>query len=115
MALSTQTLQEYQTTLSPEEVLSRAKEFFSRRSTLYGAFIDKQGPTFCTFRGQGTEELVIAVAPREGGGTIVRGSAYLYVMQVARFFTTLPPWREEEELPATQVTNAVTGVKDGAA
>ena len=115
MALSTQTLQEYRTTLSPDEVLRRAKEFFPRRSTLYAAFIDKEGPTFCTFRGQGTEEIVIAVAPSEGGGTVVRGSAYLFVMQIARFFTTLPPWREEESLPATRVTNAVTGVKDGAA
>jgi hypothetical protein len=33
---------------------------------------------------------VIAVAPAEEG-TFVTGSTYLFDMQVARFFTTLPP------------------------
>ena len=91
MALSQRTLQEYQTSLTPAEVLDRAKGFFSSRSTLYAAFLDKEGPTFCSFRGQGGEELVIGVAPAEGGaGTRVTGSTYLFDMQIARFFSTLP-------------------------
>jgi hypothetical protein len=72
------------------EVLTRAKSFFATRSSLYSAFLDKEGPTFCSFRGQGGEEIVIGVAPADGGGTRVTGSTYLFDMQVARFFSTLP-------------------------
>ena len=89
MAASQRTLQECQTSLAPADVLARAKEFFASRSTLYAAFLDKEGPTFCSFRGQGGEELVIGVAPADGG-TRVTGSTYLFDMQVARFFSTLP-------------------------
>ena len=89
MATSQRTLQECLTTLAPAEVLDRAKEFFARRSTLYAAFLDKEGPTFASFRGQGGEELVIGVAPADGG-TRVTGSTYLFDMQIARFFSTLP-------------------------
>jgi len=89
MAPSQRTLQEFQTTLAPNDVLARAKDFFSRRSPLYSAFIDKEGPTFCSFRGQGGEEIVIGVSPADGG-TRVTGSTYLFDMQLARFFSTLP-------------------------
>jgi hypothetical protein len=89
MAASQHTLQECQTSLAPADVLARAKQFFASRSTLYAAFLDKEGPTFCSFRGQGGEEIVIGVAPADGG-TRVTGSTYLFDMQVARFFSTLP-------------------------
>lgn len=89
MLVSKRTLQEYRTKLPPDEVLSRAKRFFSRRSPLYAAFLDKEGPGYCTFRGQGGEEIVIA-ATAQDGATLVTGSTYLFDMQVARFFTTLP-------------------------
>jgi hypothetical protein len=89
MAPSQRTLQECQTSLAPAEVLARAKGFFAQRSPLYAAFLDMEGPTFCSFRGQGGEELVIGVSPADGG-TRVTGSTYLFDMQVARFFSTLP-------------------------
>jgi hypothetical protein len=89
MLVSKLTLQEYRTTLPPDEVLARAKTFFARRSPLYAAFLDKEGPGYCTFRGQGGEEIVIA-ATAVDGATRVTGSTYLFDMQVARFFTTLP-------------------------
>jgi hypothetical protein len=81
---------EYRTTLTPADVLARAKPFFARRNPLYAAFLEKEGETFATFRGQGGEELVIGVAPVEGG-TIVRASTYLFDMQAQRFFSALPP------------------------
>ena len=84
------TLLEFTTTLAPADVLARAKEFFSTRPSLYASFLDREGPSFVSFRGQGTEELVIGVSAVEGG-TRVTGSTYLYDMQVARFLTTLPP------------------------
>jgi hypothetical protein len=89
---SAQTLQETVTSLSGDEVLARAKSFFASRPSLYAAFIDREGPTFVSFRGQGTEELVIGVTPAVDGGTRVTGSTYLYDMQVSRFFATLPPY-----------------------
>ena len=89
MAPSKLTLQEVTTTLPADEVLRLAKGFFSKRSALYAAFLDKEGPGFCTFRGQGGEEIVLA-ATAGNGGTRVTGSTYLFDMQVARFFATLP-------------------------
>lgn len=113
MAPSTRTLQEYRTTLSPADVLAQAKQFFARRTSLYAAFLDKEGPTFVSFRGQGTEEVVIGTSPVEGG-TLVTGSTYLYDQQLARFFTTLAPARLEEKLAeapsgATAAAGAGTG------
>jgi hypothetical protein len=81
---------EYRTTHTPTEVLALAKTFFARRNPLYAAFLEKEGETFATFRGQGGEELVIGVAPVDGG-TAVRASTYLFDMQAQRFFATLPP------------------------
>jgi len=89
MVRSKLTLTEITTTLPADEVIKRAKTFFSRRPSLYAAFVDRQGENFCTFRGQGGEEIVIAAAKTDAG-TRVTGSTYLFDMQVARFFATLP-------------------------
>ena len=99
MPSSQPTVQEYRSTLAPADILTRAKAFFSTRPTLYATFLDREGPTFVSFRGQGSEEIVIAVSPLEGEpGTLVRGSTYLFDMQVSRFFATLAPYRLEEKL-----------------
>jgi len=95
MSVSQRTLQETTTSLSGPEVLTEAKSFFPSRPSLYATFLDMEGPAHCTFRGQGGEEIVIGVSPApEGAGTRVTGSSYLFDMQVARFFTTLPPVSE---------------------
>jgi hypothetical protein len=86
---SNTTTQERTTTLPADEVLARARSFFSKRSSLYAAFLDKEGPGFVTFRGQGGEEIVIGTAAGNGG-TRVTGSTYLFDMQVSRFLDTLP-------------------------
>src|SRR5215217_3951339 len=92
MSTSQRTLQEFTTALSGSDVLSQAKTFFATRPSIYSTFLDKEGPNFCTFRGQGGEELVIGVsAAPDGNGTRVTGSTYLFDMQIARFFATLPP------------------------
>jgi hypothetical protein len=92
MSTSQRTLQETTTSLSGPEVLAQAKKFFTTRSTIYSTFLDLEGPSHCSFRGQGGEEIIIgvAVAP-DGAGTRVTGSSYLFDMQVSRFFSTLPP------------------------
>ena len=89
MIQSQRTMQEFKTTLPPAEVLSRAKVFFSTRNSLYAAFIEQEGPSHQTYRGQGGEEIVLGVATVDGS-TLVTGSSYIFDMQVARFFTTLP-------------------------
>jgi hypothetical protein len=91
MSSSQQTVQEIITDLPPAEVLARAKSFFAQRPSLYATFLDKEGPTFCSFRGQGGEEVIVAAMPSPDGGTQVTGSTYLFDMQLARFLTTLPP------------------------
>ncbi len=84
------TLMEHRTTLEPARVLDAARAFFSRRNTLYAAFIEQVGPSHVTMRGQGGEELVIAATPANGH-TLVTGSSYLFDAQIQRFFATLPP------------------------
>ena len=83
------TLQEAVTTASPQEVIAAAKTFFARRNGVYAAFLDKEGPAWVNFRGQGGEEIVIGTAS-VAGGTRVSGSTYLFDQQVARFLATLP-------------------------
>ena len=86
------TLQEAQTTLAPADVIAAAKVFFARRNSLYAAFAEREGPTFVSLRGQGGEEILIGATPaKDGNGTLVTGSTYLFDQQVARFFATLPP------------------------
>jgi len=86
------TLQETRTTLSTADVIAEAKRFFARRNSIYAAFVDKEGPTFVSLRGQGGEEVLIGVMPApDGASTRVTGSTYLFDQQVARFFATLPP------------------------
>ena len=89
MIQSQRTMQEFRTTLPPAEVLSRAKKFFTSRNSLYAVFIEQESAQHQTYRGQGGEEIVLGVSV-DGGSTLVIGSSYIFDMQVARFFTTLP-------------------------
>jgi hypothetical protein len=93
MVTRNRTLQQTRTSLAPDAVLSAAKQFFLRRNSIYPAFLEQEGPTFVTFRGQGGEELIIGVAGSMDGGTgaTVTGSTYMFDGQIARFFSTLPP------------------------
>jgi hypothetical protein len=83
------TLQEAVTTASPADVIAAAKRFFSRRNGIYSAFLEKEGPGWVNFRGQGGEEIVVGTSPVENG-TRVSASTYLFDQQVARFLSTLP-------------------------
>jgi hypothetical protein len=89
MVRSNRTLQEFRTTLPAAEVIARAKDFFTNRNGIYSTFLEHEGPTYVSFRGQGNEELVIGCSAAEGG-TLVTGSTYLFDMQISRFYSTLP-------------------------
>jgi hypothetical protein len=107
MRQTERSLQEYRTTLPPAEVVAQAKKFFAKRNGIYAAFLEKEGPTYATFRGQGGEEIVIGTSSVEGG-TLVTGSTYLFDMQVARFFATLPPFVPAERLGAAALDAPTT-------
>ena len=76
------------TSLPPDEVLRRAKEFFATRVPATGAFVERESARHVALRGQGGEEIVIAAVPAPSGST-VRGSTLLFDQQVRRFFSTL--------------------------
>ncbi|HEU5357516.1 MAG TPA: hypothetical protein VFU45_00245 [Gemmatimonadales bacterium] len=77
------------TTLPGAEVLARAVTFFAERVPQYAAFLDERGPAFVTLRGQGGEEVAIAVSAA-GAATHVRASTLFFDQAVARFLNTLP-------------------------
>lgn len=77
------------TSLSGTEVLHRAKRFFAERVPLNAAYPEKEGPSFVTLRGQGGEEIALAVWP-DPRGTRVRASTLLFDQVVDRFLATLP-------------------------
>ncbi len=78
------------TSLDGTAVLAAATRFFAHRNPATAAFPEHGGPGWQQFRGQGGEEIALAVTPIEGG-TQVRGSSLLFDQLVDRFLTTLPP------------------------
>jgi hypothetical protein len=78
------------TALESGEVLRRAKQFFAERVPMQAAFPEKEGPSFLTLRGQGGEEIAMAVTAGPDG-TRVRASTLLFDQVVDRFLSTLPP------------------------
>jgi hypothetical protein len=82
-------MHETMTTLPPADVLQRAKVFFPERVPHHAAFLEREGPSFAVFRGQGGEELAMAVIPGDGG-TRVRASSSFFDQAIGRFFSTLP-------------------------
>ncbi len=82
-------MHEMTTSLAPEEVLGRAESFFAERVPQYGAFPEKRGPGYAVFRGQGGEEIALAVF-EEADGVRVRASSLLHEQAIGRFLSTLP-------------------------
>jgi hypothetical protein len=77
------------TTVDGAEVLRRAKRFFAERVPLNAAYPEKEGLSYLTLRGQGGEEIALAVWPAPNG-TRVRISTLLFDQVVDRFLSTLP-------------------------
>lgn len=104
MKTTVATLQEHTTPLAPADVITLAKAFFARHIGIYAAFLEREGPGYASFRGQGGEELIIGTATVPNG-TRVTGSTYLFDAQVARFFSTLPS-SEVMEMPSPSSASA---------
>ena len=77
------------TTLGGDEVIARAKTFFAERLPQYAAYPEKEGPAYLVLRGQGGEEIALAILGAEEG-VRVRASTLLFDQQVDRFLSTLP-------------------------
>ncbi len=77
------------TSLSAADVIARAKAFFSERVPHNAAYPETEGPGFLTLRGQGGEEIALAIVPTAGAQR-VRASTYLFDQGVQRFLSTLP-------------------------
>jgi hypothetical protein len=52
--------------------------------------VEQEGPAYLTLRGQGGEEVVVAVSG-SAPATLVTGSSYMFDQQVALFLASLPP------------------------
>jgi len=70
-------IHETMTSLPGAEVLQRAKNFFQERVPNNAAFPEKEGPAWLTLRGQGGEEIALAVAVVPEG-TRVRASTLFF-------------------------------------
>ncbi len=113
---SSRIVQESFTSLPAADVIAHAKRFFTQRTGVYAAFLEKEGPGHAVFRGQGGEELVIGVADAPGG-TRVTGSTYLFDQQIARFLTSLAPYEapEPDETPALDAADDLAALPAGGA
>jgi hypothetical protein len=77
------------TTLAAPDILARAKAFFDQRVPNQAAWVEREGASYLTLRGQGGEEIALAIIAREGGNR-VRASTLFFDQAVGRFLSTLP-------------------------
>jgi hypothetical protein len=82
-------IHEITTSLPAADIISRAKAFFAERVPNNAAYPEREGPTFLTLRGQGGEEIALAVMPVPGGSR-VRASTLFFDQAVQRFLSTMP-------------------------
>lgn len=86
-------IQEVLTDLPPQEVVHRAKEFFSMRLTAYTGFLEEESDHHVKFSME-AGELVVAASPGEGGRTKVRGSTSRVHHELSQFLAMLAPAEE---------------------
>jgi hypothetical protein len=77
------------TSLAAPEIFARARQFFTERVPQQAAYPEKGGDSWLVFRGQGGEELTIAVCP-EGSASRIRASTLFFDQPLDRFLSTLP-------------------------
>lgn len=97
-------IQEVTTELSPDEVMARAREWFTTRFSPYAGFIEEQSEAHLRFEVE-AGEVVIGVA-RQDGATVVRGSTSRLHHELSQFLITLAP---AEEVRQNLIGPGVTG------
>ena len=98
-------IQEVLTELPPEEVIRRARDFFSLRLTPYAAFAEDEGPAHIRFSTE-AGDLTIGVGEQEGR-RLVRGSTSRMHHELSQFLSTLaPPEEVRQNLPGPGASGA---------
>jgi hypothetical protein len=85
-------IQEVLTELQAEEVIARARDFFSLRLTPYAAFTEDEGPTHVKFATE-AGDVTIGVGEQDGR-RLVRGSTSRLHHELSQFLATLAPPEE---------------------
>src|SRR5688500_19715218 len=85
-------IQEVLTDLSPEDVIRRAREFFTLRLTQYGAFEQDASDHHIRFTTE-AGELMIGTG-QQGERTLVRGSTSRMHHELSQFLITIAPAEE---------------------
>ena len=98
-------IQEVLTELAPQEVIERAREFFTLRLTPYAAFTEDAGPAHIKFDTE-AGDVVIGVG-KDGERTMVRASTSRLHHEVSQFLSTLaPPEEVRQNVPGPGVSGA---------
>ena len=98
-------IQEVLTEIPAEEVIQRAREWFSLRMTQYAAFEEDAGATHIRFTTE-AGDLTIGTG-REGERTLVRGSTSRMHHELSQFLSTLaPPEEVRQNVPGPGVSGA---------
>jgi len=93
------------TDLSPEDVITRAREFFTLRFTPYGGFTEDVGPTHIKFALE-AGDVAIGMGTQDGR-TLVRGSSSRLHHEVSQFLATLaPPEEVRQNVPGPGASGA---------
>jgi hypothetical protein len=85
-------IQEVLTELPPEEVIRRARDFFTLRFTPYAGFTEEAGPTHVKFATE-AGDVTIGMG-RQEERWLVRGSSSRLHHEVSQFLATLAPPEE---------------------
>ena len=98
-------LQEVLTEIPAEEVIQRARDFFTLRFTPYAGFAEEAGDTWIKFVTE-AGDLTIGVG-QQGGRNLVRGSTSRMHQELSQFLSTLAPAEEvRQSVPGPGVSGA---------
>jgi hypothetical protein len=86
-------IQEVLTDLPADEVIRRAREFFTLRFTSYAGFAEEAGETHVRFTTE-AGDLTLGVGP-QGEQNLVRGSTSRMHHELSQFLATIAPHPEE--------------------
>ena len=98
-------IQEVLTDIPPNEVVERARQFFSERFSPYAGFAEDEGESHIKFSTE-AGDLTIGIG-KQGQHNLVRGSTSRMHHELSQFLTTLaPPEEVRENLPGPGVSGA---------
>ncbi|MBV9110466.1 MAG: hypothetical protein JO306_13725 [Gemmatimonadetes bacterium] len=98
-------LQEVLTEIPAEEVIQRARDFFTLRFTPYAGFAEEAGDTWIKFVTE-AGDLTIGVGQQEGRN-LVRGSTSRMHQELSQFLSTLaPPEEVRQSVPGPGASGA---------